>query len=158
MQFLRMGNATSQWPPGAPPYHDSPTGGHMGFKRTYKRCRDSFWWRLLRRKRRRGAGTWLAFSPRGRVENALSAVSETRKILRRTKRLRNVGLTPPPQRRSHTRSNPPSARSPALRTSYLATVPSSYRHLRTGTCCWRTCRCIFLVRKTKIYKWKNLAR
>ena len=24
--------------------HKSPTGGHMGFKRTYKRCRESFWW------------------------------------------------------------------------------------------------------------------
>ena len=25
--------------------HDGPTGNHMGSKRTYKRCRDSFWWR-----------------------------------------------------------------------------------------------------------------
>ena len=25
--------------------HSSPTGGHMGFKRTYKRCRAGFWWK-----------------------------------------------------------------------------------------------------------------
>ena len=24
--------------------HCSPTGAHMGFKRTYKRCRETFWW------------------------------------------------------------------------------------------------------------------
>ena len=24
--------------------HNSPTAGHMGVRRTYKRCRDSFWW------------------------------------------------------------------------------------------------------------------
>ncbi len=24
--------------------HKGPAGGHMGFKRTYKRCRDAFWW------------------------------------------------------------------------------------------------------------------
>ena len=24
--------------------HCSPTGAHMGFKRTFKRCRDTFWW------------------------------------------------------------------------------------------------------------------
>ena len=25
--------------------HASPTGAHMGYKRTYKRCRDGFWWK-----------------------------------------------------------------------------------------------------------------
>ena len=25
--------------------HASPTGGHMGYKRTYKRCREGFWWK-----------------------------------------------------------------------------------------------------------------
>ena len=25
--------------------HASPTGAHMGFKRTYKRCREAFWWK-----------------------------------------------------------------------------------------------------------------
>jgi transposase InsO family protein len=27
--------------------HDSPAGGHMGFRRTYKRCREVFWWREM---------------------------------------------------------------------------------------------------------------
>jgi transposase InsO family protein len=27
--------------------HDSPTGGHMGFRRTFKRCRESFWWKEM---------------------------------------------------------------------------------------------------------------
>lgn len=25
--------------------HDSPLAGHMGYKRTYKRCRNAFWWK-----------------------------------------------------------------------------------------------------------------
>ena len=27
--------------------HDSPVGGHMGFKHTLRRCGDSFWWRKM---------------------------------------------------------------------------------------------------------------
>ena len=27
--------------------HESPLGGHMGYKRTYKRCRETFWWQKM---------------------------------------------------------------------------------------------------------------
>ena len=28
--------------------HDSPVAGHMGFKRTLQRCRETFWWKKMR--------------------------------------------------------------------------------------------------------------
>ena len=28
--------------------HDSPVGGHMGFKRTLRRCGETFWWKGMR--------------------------------------------------------------------------------------------------------------